>query len=152
MSLNYQKKSHASEATIVRTCKKLGYQGYYHLKIALAKEVINPDNSYPDNTDFTDITSLATFLLKTGRRFNTINAIFNAEVLESILKLLANCDTIFFFAAGNSNPLAVYGAYKFSQLGLKTVVHVSPEMQINAAYSMGKRDRRLVFLTLAAPT
>lgn len=69
-------KSHASEATIVRTCKKLGYQGYYHLKIALAKEVINPDNSYPDNTDFTDITSLATFLLKTGRRFNTINAIF----------------------------------------------------------------------------
>ncbi|HAG8528968.1 TPA: SIS domain-containing protein, partial [Escherichia coli] len=24
--------------------------------------------------------------------------------------------------------------------GLKTVVHVSPEMQINAAYSMGKRD------------
>ncbi|MCZ5721258.1 hypothetical protein O5282_00145 [Escherichia coli] len=45
----------------------------------------------------------------------------------------------FFFAAGNSNPTA-YGAYKFSQLGLKTVVHVSPEMQINAAYSMGKRD------------
>lgn len=89
-------KSHASEATIVRTCKKLGYQGYYHLKIALAKEVINPDNSYPENTDFSDITSLATFLLKTGRRFNTINAIFNAEVLESILKLLANCDTIFF--------------------------------------------------------
>ncbi|MCZ5721257.1 hypothetical protein O5282_00140 [Escherichia coli] len=31
-------KSHASEATIVRTCKKLGYQGYYHLKIALAKK------------------------------------------------------------------------------------------------------------------
>ncbi|HFL9475768.1 TPA: MurR/RpiR family transcriptional regulator, partial [Escherichia coli] len=57
-------KSHASEATIVRTCKKLGYQGYYHLKIALAKEVINPDNSYPENTDFSDITSLATFLLK----------------------------------------------------------------------------------------
>ncbi|XIV32651.1 MurR/RpiR family transcriptional regulator [Escherichia coli] len=70
-------KSHASEATIVRTCKKLGYQGYYHLKIALAKEVINPDNSYPDNTDFTDITSLYhIFIKKTGRRFNTINAIF----------------------------------------------------------------------------
>ena len=134
-------KSHASEATIVRTCKKLGYQGYYHLKIALAKEVINPDNSYPDNTDFTDITSLATFLLKKqAEDLIQSTQFFNAEVLESILKLLANCDTIFFFAAGNSNPLAVYGAYKFSQLGLKTVVHVSPEMQINAAYSMGKRD------------
>lgn len=134
-------KSHASEATIVRTCKKLGYQGYYHLKIALAKEVINPDNSYPENTDFSDITSLATFLLKKqAEDLIQSTQFFNAEVLESILKLLANCDTIFFFAAGNSNPLAVYGAYKFSQLGLKTVVHVSPEMQINAAYSMGKRD------------
>ncbi|MDN5148169.1 sugar isomerase, partial [Escherichia coli] len=45
-------KSLPVKRTIVRTCKKLGYQGYYHLKIALAKEVINPDNSYPDNTDF----------------------------------------------------------------------------------------------------
>lgn len=97
-------KSHASEATIVRTCKKLGYQGYYHLKIALAKEVINPDNSYPENTDFSDITSLATFLLKKqAEDLIQSTQFFNAEVLESILKLLANCDTIFFFAAGNSN-------------------------------------------------
>jgi len=97
VSLNYQKKSHASEATIVRTCKKLGYQGYYHLKIALAKEVINPDNSYPENTDFSDITSLATFLLKKqAEDLIQSTQFFNAEVLESILKLLANCDTISF--------------------------------------------------------
>lgn len=30
-------KSHASEATIVRTCKKLGYQGYYHFKNCISK-------------------------------------------------------------------------------------------------------------------
>ena len=61
-------------------------------------------------------------------------------MLESILKLLANCDTIFFLLPEIQTLWPFYGAYKFSQLGLKTVVHVSPEMQINAAYSMGKRD------------
>ncbi|HAT7494855.1 TPA: MurR/RpiR family transcriptional regulator [Klebsiella pneumoniae] len=134
-------KSKASEATIVRTCKKIGYQGYYHLKIALAKEVINPDKGYPSETDFSDIASLATFLLKKQAEDLIQSAqFFDEKILKRVLTMISECDTLYFFGAGNSNPLAVYGAYKFGQFGIKTIVHVSPEMQLNAAYAMGKRD------------
>lgn len=134
-------KSKASEATIVRTCKKIGYQGYYHLKIALAKEVIDPDENYPSETDFSDIVSLATYLLKKQAKDLVQSAQFFDEItLKQVLAIITECDTLYFFGAGNSNPLAIYGAYKFGQFGIKTIANVSPEMQLNAAYAMNKND------------
>ena len=111
------------------------------MKIALAKEVINPDEGYPSETDFADIVSLATFLLKKQAEDLVQSAqFFDEKILKRVLAMIAECDTLYFFGAGNSNPLAVYGAYKFGQFGIKTIVHISPEMQLNAAYAMGKRD------------
>jgi RpiR family transcriptional regulator, carbohydrate utilization regulator len=134
-------KSKASEATIVRTCKKIGYQGYYHLKIALAKEVIDPDSSYPTEENANDSASLATFLLRKQSEDLLRSAQFlDSKALDKVLKLIAECDTLFFFGAGNSNPLALYSAYKFSQLGIRTVAHAIPEMQLNSAFSMNKND------------
>lgn len=134
-------KSKASEATIVRTCKKIGYKGYYHLKIALAKEVVDPDSSYSKEENLNDTFSVANFLLRKQADDLIRSAQFlDTENLDKILKLIADSDTIFFFGAGNSNPLALYGAYKFSQLGIRTVAHTGPEMQLNSAYSMNKND------------
>ncbi|CAI0796749.1 MurR/RpiR family transcriptional regulator [Serratia ficaria] len=134
-------KSKVSEATIVRACKKIGYQGYYQLKIALAKDVVNPDNSYPQDGDSENLTSLTTWLLKKqGEDLANTSRFIDEETMSKALGLIGGCETLFFFGAGNSAPLALYGAYKFSQLGIKTVAHIGPEMQLNAAFTMGKKD------------
>lgn len=134
-------KSKVSEATIVRACKKIGYQGYYQLKIALAKDVVNPDSAYPQDQDTDTLAGLAAWLLK-KQADDLVNTsrFLDEPTLKKALNLISNCETLFFFGAGTSTPLALYGAYKFSQLGIKTVAHIGPEMQINAAYTMGKRD------------
>lgn len=134
-------KSKASEATIVRACKKIGYQGYYQLKIALAKDVVNPDSSYPQDGDTDTMAGMAAWLLKKqGEDLANSSRFLDEKTLQTALDLITNCETMFFFGAGNSTPLALYGSYKFSQLGIKTVAHIGPEMQINAAYTMGKND------------
>jgi RpiR family transcriptional regulator, carbohydrate utilization regulator len=134
-------KSKVSEATIVRACKKIGYRGYYQLKIALAKDVINPDSSYPQDEDTDTLSGLAALLLKKqADDLANTSRFMDEATLKKALNLIASCETLFFFGAGNSTPLALYGAYKFSQLGIKTVAHVGPEMQINAAFTMSKKD------------
>ncbi|MGL5434972.1 MAG: SIS domain-containing protein [Lachnospiraceae bacterium] len=60
--------------------------------------------------------------------------------VKATLELILGCNTMYLFGAGNTNTTAIYAAYQFSQSGIRTLVNVSPEMQINSAFSMKEKD------------
>jgi RpiR family carbohydrate utilization transcriptional regulator len=134
-------KSNVSDATIIRFSKKVGFKGFYHFKISLAKDIIDPETKISTHIDVENIKASIDniFSYKIEEIKKTADVIDTTSV-KNCIDLIVNCDSLYFFAAGNSNPVAVYAAYQFSQAGIKTVVNITPEMQINAAFSMGEND------------
>lgn len=134
-------KSSASEATIMRLSKKAGYKGFYHFKISLTKDIGNKTES-PEleiNLENYELSIHNIFLSKI-EEIKRCDELIDSGMVKKSLDLIKNCDTLYIFAAGNTNPLAVYTAYQFNQCGIKTIVNVSPEMQINSAFRMTEKD------------
>lgn len=134
-------KSGVSDATVIRFSKKVGFQGFYHLKIALATECTDLRDGYiltlkSENVK-ANITSI--FEHKINELRETMNTLDEKEVEESI-SLIHRCDTLYLFAAGNTNPVAEYASFQFNLAGVKTVVNKTPEAQINSAYLMKPSD------------
>lgn len=100
------KMAHVSTATILRFCKKFGYQGYSHFKLAY--------KDYLEKTTL-PLTDLGETTLK-----NFISYISYTEFqksIESACQLLKQASLIIFIGISSSGNLAKYGARYFSNLG-----------------------------------
>ncbi|MGG5315848.1 MurR/RpiR family transcriptional regulator [Enterococcus thailandicus] len=137
--------SNVSEATIMRLSKKAGCKGFYHFKISLARNIQdeNTDQSYEiDLNDFnTSIHNIFQFKCEELKKGDEL---INRETVKKSLELIKTCDTLYIFGAGNTNPIAVYAGYQFTQYGIRTNVDIGPEMQTNAAFRMTEKDACLL--------
>lgn len=134
-------KSNVSVATVVRFSKKVGFQGYYHLKIMLEKESVDIERSFllslKSNSVKADVREI--FEYKIAELRETMEAIDGYEV-EQCISLIRGCDTLFIFAAGNTNPVAKYAAFQFGLAGIRAICNTTLEAQINSAYLMKSTD------------
>ena len=113
------KKCECGDATVVRFSRKLGFQGYQALKIALAAEM-NLTSSISNEIEKTD-SCLEIF----RKRINDISvalwnteSVLNANDLESAANIIMNAKRIVIFGLGNSAAIAKDAAHKFLRLGL----------------------------------
>lgn len=138
-------KSNVSDATVMRLCKKVGCSGFYNLKIALAKDMSDEHVNISESIRSDDIEqSVKNILLYQSEQIKQCINLIDHKTVKECINLINKCDTLYIFAAGNTNPLAVYAAYQFSQSGIKTVVNISPEMQINTAFTAKENDLCLI--------
>lgn len=125
--------SGGSEATIVRFSKRLGFQGYQELKLALAivgdyriekENISNYDNpSIVFNKVCDDIYSS---LEKTKQ-------IINQDVLTLACKKILESKRILIFGLGNSASVAADMAHKLLRLGFNAISYSDNHMQSIAA-------------------
>ncbi len=125
--------SGGSEATIVRFSKRLGFQGYQELKLALAivgdyriekENISNYDNpSIVFNKVCDDIYSS---LEKTKQ-------IINQDVLTLACKKILQSKRILIFGLGNSASVAADMAHKLLRLGFNAISYSDNHMQSIAA-------------------
>ncbi|HCM86061.1 MULTISPECIES: MurR/RpiR family transcriptional regulator [Enterococcus] len=138
-------KSNASEATIMRLSKKAGYKGFYHFKIALARNIQDEKKETNFELDLNDYnTSIHNIFNYKMEELKKCDELINRDEAKQALELIKNCDTLYIFGAGNTNPLAVYAGYQFTQYGIRTNVDIGPEMQTNAAFRMTEKDACLL--------
>ncbi len=133
-----------SEATISRFCKRCNMKGFHHLKITLAKELV--ESTKEELTVSGDVNqnnisqSLKNILSnKIDELRQTISSI-NENELKEILNLLSNARTVQFAAVGNTIPVAMDGAYKFNQIGIPSIANTIWETQIAFTYNLSKDD------------
>ncbi|MFC0271859.1 MurR/RpiR family transcriptional regulator [Metabacillus herbersteinensis] len=132
---------YVSEATIVRFCKRIGLRGFHHFKIALARD-INSSEKTPSptiNLDNFEESINNIFAYKIEELKQTASFLDEQTVKKS-MELISNANLVHFVAAGNSIPVALDGAYKFSQIGVRSIVNTTPEMQISMAHSLTEND------------
>lgn len=131
-----------SEATIVRFCKRIGLKGFHHFKITLAREVTNPEKtSHSTTIDLDNISeSIHNIFAYKIDELKQTASFLDPKAMKECLDVISQSSIVHFVAAGNSMPVALDGAYKFNQIGIRSIVNTTPEMQVSLAHSLTEQD------------
>lgn len=132
----------ASQATIVRFCKKIGCKGFHQLKIKMAGEQRQQEDQVISNEiNLNDMEQSIQNIL--GSKIEELNATFHnfdPQELREIIDIILHANMIEFAAMGNTVPIALDGTYKFNQLGLKAVTSTIWETQEAFARTLQEGD------------
>lgn len=121
-----------SDATVVKFCKRLGYQGFKEFKLLLAQDVVYaPEPARGEILPDDDLTSIKekVFYANILALQNTAKML-EEGVLQSAAEALAKAGEIQFYALGASGLAAVYGEQKFSRTGMRARAVLDPCLQL----------------------
>ena len=127
-----------SVATVTRFSKKLGFNGFPQLKIALARE----KDFSPVGENITAADTAAEVFAKIcndiyGSLERTKKSI-HADELQKCCEAVISADKIFIFGLGNSASVAQDAAHKLFRLGKDSTAYTDNHMQAIAATHTGK--------------
>ncbi len=129
-----------SEATIVRFSKKLGFDGYQQMKLALAKEA----NARPVSANITENDSAYDIFGKVCEdiycSLEKTKKALNQKALEDCCNAILSAEEILVFGLGNSASVATDASHKMFRLGLKAHAYTDNHMQAIAAAHTGERS------------
>lgn len=116
--------SEVSDATVIRMCKHVGYQGYYQMKIHLSHELGRNEirDGQKENPDTVKgVLSLLTYnILDMAENFDT-------DTIKKCAGMIKESNTIYISAIGNTIPVAMDLGYRLGRYGFSTFHQVVPE-------------------------
>ena len=134
----------ASDATVTRFCKKCHMKGFHHLKITLARELVESkkdDVKISGDVSESNIKeSLSNILANKVEELKQTVSMIDEKELSEILNLIRNARNVQFAAVGNTIPVALDGCYKFNQIGIPSVTTPIWETQIAYTFNLSKGD------------
>jgi DNA-binding MurR/RpiR family transcriptional regulator len=127
-----------SEATIVRCCRSLGYQGLRDLKLALAAESLTPLHQiHEDILPEDGVGTIARKVLQSDiQAIADTLAVLDERLLEQAVEALLNASRIEFYGLGSSLPIALDAYYRFMRIGLPATVTTDAAMQAVSASNL----------------
>lgn len=135
--------SGTSVATVSRFCKKCGVDGFHHLKIGLAQEIVDNDTTMPVSNTISrqDIPqSLQNILANKIEELKQTISLIDSNELNQILDCIKSADNVQLVAVGNTIPVALDGAFKLNQIGIKAIAGTIWETQLTYALNLGRKD------------
>lgn len=140
--------SGASEATVSRFCKHLGFKSYRLFQISLARDVHErprPDLASNTVSDQDIAQSLQNIqAVKLSEVSGTIHNI-DPEQLRQVLEAIKRAEIIQIASTGNTIPVAMDAAFKFGQLGLRCTMSEISETATTFALTLTERDVLILF-------
>lgn len=132
----------ASQATVMRFCKKVGCTGFYQLKIKLAGELKEQKDQTVSNEISLDNVeqSVQNIMVNKVEELKATFDNINPDEFKKIIDMILNAGMIEFAAMGNTIPIAMDGAYKFNQLGLQAISSTVWESQAAFARTLKQGD------------
>lgn len=127
-----------SVATVTRFSKKLGFNGFPQLKIALARE--KDFSPVGENITAAD-TAVEVFAKICNDIYGSLERTkksINADELQKCCEAVISADKIFIFGLGNSASVAQDAAHKLFRLGKDSTAYTDNHMQAIAATHTGK--------------
>lgn len=135
----------ASEATLVRFVRKLGYKGYQNFRIALAQENITINSQvFEINLDEKD--DISSLIFKhTIQVLKASSKTLNKKSLESIASSMNTSHKVYLFGLGGSNICAAEAYHKFIRTGLVCQFAEDFHIQLMLASQSNKEDCAIIF-------
>ena len=136
--------SKTSDATVSRFCRRCGFKGFHHLKMSLAREVMEEKNNgvqVSNDISRDDISqSLQNILANKIAELTQTVSMMDAKNLEKILRLIERASTVQVAAVGNTVPVALDFTFKLNQLGIRAVSGTIWETQMAYTLTLTKND------------
>jgi RpiR family transcriptional regulator, carbohydrate utilization regulator len=124
-----------SEATVVRFCRSVGYDGMRKFKVELAAEALTSVLvSYEPADEADDLPTVIGKVLRSDMQAiaDTL-AMLDAGRFGAALEAILGATRVEFYGVGSSVPIVLDGYYRFVRLGLPATVVTDPHMQATSA-------------------
>jgi RpiR family carbohydrate utilization transcriptional regulator len=132
----------ASEATVVRFCRRLGHKGFQGLKIAMAQDIVPELQAiYEEIRVDDDITSI-----KNKVFYGSIKAIQDTMTiaddaqLSKAIDAIAGASKFDIYGLGGSGCIAEDARHKFMKIGVRSAVYTDCNLQAMSAALLGPGD------------
>ena len=134
------KKAHASEASIVRMAKHLGYNGFFQMRLLLSNDVAQKDTDMLNNAPL--LTSEKIFSA-CANRIRSLSSFISTNDLLCAAKLICEARMCHIIGAGNTIPIASDLVIAISRSGAST--------QVLKALSLAKKKEMKILVITADP-
>jgi DNA-binding MurR/RpiR family transcriptional regulator len=131
-----------SEASIVRFCKMLGYEGFNDFKINLAGElsIVNEPILPALQAGDDDITVLHKVFAAEIKAMQDTSSALDAETFKRAVESVFHANKVEFYACGNSNAIAQDAHYRLLKIGMNSYLSVNAEDFIMRSNMMAPGD------------
>lgn len=122
-------RSNTSDATVIRTIKHLGYEGYYHMRLLLSKDM-GKYEQLDDSSDDT-LTSVQKFFLTEAERINRLARSIDFSQLIEIANVIMSSSMAHIIAVGNTTPISMDLGFRLERAGIKCQYSMIYEQYLN---------------------
>lgn len=122
------KKAHASEASIVRMAKHLGYNGFFQTRLLLSNDVAQKDSDMLNNAPL--LTSEKIFSA-CANRIRSLSSFISTNDLLCAAKLICEARICHIIGAGNTIPIASDLGFRLQRNGQSCMYSSLPEQYFN---------------------
>lgn len=125
--------SNTSEATVVRTCKNLGFSSYQAFKVLLAQAIANPDQIIHGTIHIEDnapISAIVNSVFEsTIQTMRLTQKALDLHAAEQAAELLCHAKRVFILGLGGSHSIAADLQHKLLRLGIDAVYQADLHLQ-----------------------
>ena len=118
-------RSGVSDATVIRLCKHLGYDGYYQMRLLLSRDIVR-NSTYAETAVIPDNSFQNLFKIIADSAMAAASTV-NEETLHAVVDLILNADVVHLVAAGNTTNLCMSFGPRLERLGIRCTYNVLPE-------------------------
>ncbi|GEK34539.1 MurR/RpiR family transcriptional regulator [Kurthia sibirica] len=130
-----------ADATIFRFCKRIGYNGFQDLKIALAKEKKPIQSIHDEISEQDDEFTIAQKVFQSNIQTlqNTLT-LLTQDTMTVAINALNDSKRIYFFGLGGSAIIAMDGYHKFMRTNKPAFAFIDSHFQLMSASQLTKDD------------
>ena len=135
-------RSHASEATIVRLCRKLGYGGFAEFKVVLTQDLAAPlENIHEDVKMGDDLQMLVKKVSHANvQAIQDTLQVLDVRSVERAVDLLDRAARITCIGMGGSGSVAIDAQHKLLRTGKSCVAYTDKHLQLIASSLLARED------------
>lgn len=112
----------SATATVIRLCRRVGFEGYYRFKIALAEEGgVTRQFGHPPLPSNDATTVLEATMISDARDIAAAISLLAPDAFDRAVDSIVNATDVLFAGLGTSAPLAQLGAIQFLVLGVHAI-------------------------------
>ncbi len=122
--------SGVSDATVIRMCKHIGYQGYYQLRLQLSRDIGKLHQEQTEDRKESK-SSLEMAFGEAAHRIQQIGENNKEETFLQAAAMLRECRRVHIIAVGNTAPVGMYFGYRLEHMGIRCDYNELPEYFMN---------------------
>ncbi len=123
--------SGVSDATVIRLCKHVGYEGYYQMKLLLSHDLGRSQMSGLGKEQKDAPKSAVDFFSIVANNMISLAKCIDMPILVNCVDLIVKSSRVHVVAVGNTSPLSSDLAFRLGRLGVRTTSSVVPEYFLN---------------------